>query len=139
VKDSGVVGRTALVELPAELRRFAQRLRSDIGAERVLLFGSQATGRARPDSDYDLIIVAPCFGSIPKIKRGIGLRSLYYREGGDSPLDLFCLTPEEFQWASAHITLVSAVLPEAIDLLPDSPSPWPSPAGERERNLEDRS
>jgi hypothetical protein len=32
-------------------------------------------------------------------------------------MDLICLTPEEFEEASRRITLVSAVLPEAIDLL----------------------
>jgi hypothetical protein len=33
-------------------------------------------------------------------------------------MDLICLTPEEFENALHHITLVAAVLPEAIDLLP---------------------
>lgn len=32
-------------------------------------------------------------------------------------MDLICLTPQEFDYASTHITLVHAVLPEAIDLL----------------------
>ena len=100
------------------LRRFAERLRAELGAERVLLFGSHARGTAAPDSDYDLIIVAPHFRAIPELKRGIGLRDLYYDAGGNAPLDLFCLTPQEFDYASTHITLVNAVLPEAIDLLP---------------------
>lgn len=44
-------------------------------------------------------------------------------------MDLFCLTPEEFKEASEGITLIAAVLPEAVDLLTDedlahsSPSP----------------
>lgn len=33
-------------------------------------------------------------------------------------MDLICLTPEEFEQARHRITLVAAVLPEAIDLLP---------------------
>ncbi len=111
--------RATTIPLDPAIVRFAERLRKDIGAERVLLFGSQATGRARPDSDYDLIIVADRFRTIRDLRRGIGLRDLYYDVGGNAPLDLFCLTPEEFEWASTHITLVNAVLPEAIDLLPD--------------------
>ena len=33
-------------------------------------------------------------------------------------MDLICLTPEEFEEARQKITLVAAVLPETIDLLP---------------------
>jgi predicted nucleotidyltransferase len=105
------------------LRRFAERLRDFIGAERVLLFGSRATGAARPDSDYDLIIVAKSFGSKPVARRGTGLRDVYYEIGGRAPLDLICLTPEEFGRAAAHITFVNAVLPDAVDLLPVSAQP----------------
>ena len=100
------------------LRRFAERLRGDLGAERVLLFGSHACGTAGPDSDYDIIIVADHFGSIPRLKRAIGLRDLFYGVGGNAPLDLICLTPAEFDRARRGITLVSAVLPESVDLLP---------------------
>ena len=39
--------------------RFAERLRRDLGAERVLLFGSYARGTPHEDGDYDLIIVSP--------------------------------------------------------------------------------
>jgi uncharacterized protein len=108
---------TSAATVDVAVRRFAQRLREEVGADRVLLFGSQASGTAKPDSDYDIIIVAGTFRSVPKFKRGLGLRDLYYEVGGDAPLDLFRLTPEEFDYASTHITLVNAVLPEAIDLL----------------------
>lgn len=99
------------------LIRFAARLRKDVGAERVLLFGSRASGRADADSDYDLIVVAERFASIERPRRAIGLRQLWYEEGGDSPMDLICLTPEEFATAERRISLVAAVLPEAIELL----------------------
>ncbi len=110
---------SAVVSLDPSIKRFAERLRDQIGAQRVLLFGSQATGRAQPDSDYDLIIVADSFRAVSKFERHTGLRRIFRSAGGSAPLDLFCLTPEEFDWASTHITLVHAVLPEAIDLLAD--------------------
>jgi predicted nucleotidyltransferase len=100
--------------------RFAERLRDDIGAERVLLFGSYARGTAYWDSDYDLIIVADHFKSIPRLERSIGLHDLFYEVGGNAPMDLICLTPEEFERARQRIGLISAVLPESIDLLPSS-------------------
>jgi predicted nucleotidyltransferase len=104
------------------MRRFAQRLRTNIGAEHVYLFGSQATGRARPDSDYDLIVVAQSFQAVLRLHRAIGLRDMFYEVGGEASLDLICLTPEEFERAKGRITLVAEVLPEAIDLLAEEPA-----------------
>ncbi len=99
------------------LRRFAERLRETVGARRVLLFGSRAQGRAAPDSDYDFIIVADRFRDIEPLQRSFGLREIFYEVAGLAPMDLICLTPEEFDEASRRITLVAAVLPEAVDLL----------------------
>ncbi len=33
-------------------------------------------------------------------------------------MDLFCLTPDEFESARQQITLVAAVLPHSVSLLP---------------------
>ncbi|MCL4544822.1 MAG: nucleotidyltransferase domain-containing protein [Chloroflexi bacterium] len=52
------------------LGRFAGRLRQDIGAERVLLFGSHARGNAYHDSDYDFIVVSPRFAGADRFQRG---------------------------------------------------------------------
>ena len=109
--------RTALTLDPA-LLRFAERLHDELGAERVLRFGSYARGTAYSDSDYDLIVVSRRFGSVPRHKRPIGLRRLFYEVGGKAPMDLICVTPEEFEQAQQRIGLISSVLPEAIDLLP---------------------
>ena len=113
---------TTLVRGYETLRRFAERVRSEIGAEHVYLFGSHATGRARPDSDYDLIVVADSFDSVPLQRRGMGLRDLFYEVGGNAPMDLICLTPKELEAARTRITLVAEVLPEAIDLLAEKPA-----------------
>ena len=109
---------TTQPRITASLIRFAELLRDRIGAERVLLFGSRARGNARADSDYDIIIVSERFAGIRRRERSIGLRELFYEAGGYAPMDLICLTPGEFEAASRGISLISAVLPEAIDLLP---------------------
>lgn len=101
-----------------ELVRFAEQLRDRIGAQRVLLFGSRARAQTGRDSDYDLIVVSAHFANVEPPHRAVGLRQLWYSVGGDGPMDLLCLTPEEFALAQNRITLVAAVLPEAIDLLP---------------------
>ena len=108
----------AQLKIDPALLRFALWLREDLGAKRVLLFGSHARGQAYHDSDYDLIIVSERFAGVHRLERGYGLRQLFYDEGGHAPMDLICLTPEEFERAQSRITLVAAVLPEAIDLLP---------------------
>jgi hypothetical protein len=36
-------------------------------------------------------------------------------------MDLFCVTPQEFEEARNRITLIAAVLPEAIELLAPEP------------------
>lgn len=83
----------------------------------MLLFGSRARGDARPDSDYDVIVVSPAFAAVEPLRRGIGLRQVWRQVGGTGPMDLFCLTPDEFAQEQQHISLIAAVLPEAVDLL----------------------
>jgi predicted nucleotidyltransferase len=60
--------------------------------ERVLLFGSRARGDARPDSDYDLLIVAP---DLPTDTARTARLRLALRGLGAS-FDLMALTPAEF-------------------------------------------
>jgi predicted nucleotidyltransferase len=94
-----------------------------MGAERVILFGSHAMGRATPDSDYDLIIVSRSFEPIPRLRRGMGIRDVFYSVGGNAPMDLICLTPEVFERARGRASLVREVLPEAIDLPAEESAP----------------
>jgi acid stress-induced BolA-like protein IbaG/YrbA len=112
-----------LTSIAPAVRRFAERLRHEFGAERVLLFGSRARGTAMRDSDFDLIIVSNAFRSIPRLERGRDVRALFAELGGHAPLDLICLTPAEFAEARTQITLVNAVLPEALELLPPDELP----------------
>lgn len=101
----------------ASLSRFAQALRERIGATRVLLFGSRARGNHHKHSDYDVIVVSPAFEYVNLLHRGRGLRQIWYAVGGDGPMDLICVTPQEFELDRHRASLIAAVLPEAIDLL----------------------
>jgi hypothetical protein len=113
----------ALTENDRAVRRFARRLRDDLGVARVLLFGDHLTDIASEESEYRLILTGERFAAQDLADRPIGLHEYFYDEGGDAALDLICLTPEEFETAKGRITLVSAVLPEAIDLLAEEPAP----------------
>ena len=55
--------------------------------------------------------------------RSSGPRWLFYAEGGHAPMDVICVTPEEFEAAKGRATLVAAVLPEAIALLESEAAP----------------
>jgi uncharacterized protein len=47
---------------PVDLQPIAlllERIVARLGPEEIWLFGSRAEGRARPDSDYDLLLVMP--------------------------------------------------------------------------------
>ena len=59
----------------------------------VLVFGSVAQGRARADSDLDLLVIGRF--TQPRSRRGTELRGLVRRYA--VPIDLHLMTPEEFE------------------------------------------
>lgn len=73
------------------LREIVARLVQAVDPQKLILFGSRATGRGRPDSDYDILIV--------KAEPDPGLRRTgpLYRKlrGIAKPVDLLWFTPEE--------------------------------------------
>lgn len=105
------------VKLDPAVVRFAHRLSEDVDATTVLLFGSHATGTNDVDSAYDIIVVSEQFVGVDPFQRGLELKFLFYEVGGFAPMHLFCVTPEEFEKGKTHITMLAAILPEAIDLL----------------------
>src|SRR5688572_30721233 len=108
----GQVG--ALTKNDRAIRCFARRLQDNLGLEHVLLFGEHLTGRASLEDEYRLILVGRRFDGVALPDRPVGLHAYFYEVGGDAPLDLICLTPDEFENAKRRITLVAEVLPEAI-------------------------
>ena len=71
-----------------------RRIVSRFDPERIILFGSHARGDAGPDSDVDLLVVMPFFGSKleKQLEIRLALRSIHI------PKDIVVTTPEEFQW-----------------------------------------
>jgi predicted nucleotidyltransferase len=70
----------------------ASRLTSRFGARRVLLYGSRARGTARPDSDYDLVVVAEIPGH--RHERAVAVRRAL--RDLDVALDVVVYTPAEW-------------------------------------------
>ncbi len=61
--------------------------------ERIILFGSRARGDARPDSDWDFLIIMP--SQERTIRRGIAIRRVARIHG--IPMDFLVITPSEVQ------------------------------------------
>ena len=81
--------------LLTRLREMAERWRTVLQAERVILYGSVARGEATPDSDIDILVVAattePLYQRLATARRSV--RDLRY----GLPISPLMLTPEELQ------------------------------------------
>lgn len=104
-------------ELPAlsepatsELRGILERLIAALEPERIYVFGSQARGDARDDSDIDLLIIVPD-SDLPAHRRD---QAAYGAVGRHFlPLDLLVMTRAEFERRrSALASLPATVLRE---------------------------
>jgi predicted nucleotidyltransferase len=96
------------------LRKFWDELVRRYAPEHVVLFGSRATGKARPDSDVDLIVVSTRFAEQRFIQRGTLLRQAIAPEGFGLPVHVLCYTPEEFEQMSTGIGMVAEAVKEGI-------------------------
>jgi uncharacterized protein len=78
------------------VKRFKQALESaDVNIERLILFGSHATGTAREDSDIDVIVISPSFANKDYWERIDILSEAIYRVF--APIEASAFTPEEWQ------------------------------------------
>lgn len=92
---------------------FASRLREEVGAQKVILFGSRARGDWLKESDYDFLVVADCFQDVPFSERPVGL---YQHWKGRPGVELLCYTPREFERKRRQITIVREAVREGIEL-----------------------
>jgi predicted nucleotidyltransferase len=83
------------VNVDQRLRVIAEHLRREYGAEKILLYGSCARGEAGPDSDMDLLIIAPSRERFFERMASVLRLSRDLRAG--LPLSPVVLTPEEVE------------------------------------------
>jgi predicted nucleotidyltransferase len=81
------------MEDPQVLGRIAERLKRELGAERVIVFGSVARGEATVHSDIDLLVIAP--SSEKAYRRMARARAAVRDLSAGLPLSPWVLTPEE--------------------------------------------
>lgn len=88
------------------LKIFAERAKKNLKAEKVILFGSFAMGKANSFSDVDVMVISKTFAKIPSEKR---LDVLYPLTKGLIPdFHPFGLTPREFT-RSGQATIISEI------------------------------
>ncbi len=91
------------------ISEMAERIRRAVHPDRIVLFGSRASGDGGPDSDYDLLVIAP--SSLPRWRRAARLYKLL--AGVGVPKDIVWWTPEEVtEWREVRSHFINTVLRE---------------------------
>lgn len=96
-----------------QLRNFKRELSKHIPVQRLILFGSQASGRSTRWSDFDLIVVSPSFRRKQSLVRSLGFYKYWHL---NHPVDFLCYTPEEFQRLSKRITIVKEAVEKGVEI-----------------------
>lgn len=83
------------------IKRFLEELTKYIKVEKAFLFGSWVEGKAREESDIDLLIISDAFGKMDfwEKARLLGKIKMQLLE----PIDAVGVTPEEFKKGSSLI------------------------------------
>jgi len=102
-------------EIFERLRKISERLKKEYRAEKVILYGSYATGEATEDSDVDLFIIAPTHERF--FERMATVRGLIRDLRNGLPISPIILTPEEVEKRrSKGDQFVQQILEEGIML-----------------------
>lgn len=76
------------------LRKMVARIVKRFAPDKIILFGSHATGKAGPDSDLDLLVVM----TPSRTKASQELDILKALRSYRMPKDVIVTTPEDFAW-----------------------------------------
>ncbi len=102
--------KTALINHLIKVRKSISK---DFPVEKMIFFGSRASGKPHKWSDIDLIIVSPKFKKMDFIKRGA---KMYDYWNLNYPVDFICYTPKEFKTREKQTTLVSQAIKTGIEI-----------------------
>jgi predicted nucleotidyltransferase len=74
----------------AKIRELTERIVQEFSPERVVLFGSYASGNPRPDSDVDLLVILPFEGK--SFRKSLEILN---RVNPGFPVDLLARRPDD--------------------------------------------
>ena len=118
-------------QIIALIQRYVTALEArGIPVERVILFGSHASGRARIWSDIDLAVISPTFDALSLLERyeqlGLANRDL------QAPLDVVGFSPSQVAQCEPG-SLLDAILKTGIDVPVLTGASAAHPRGEHRR------
>jgi predicted nucleotidyltransferase len=96
------------------LNQVINRLVKGLHPNQIYLFGSQAVGQAKQNSDFDLLIVIP-ESNLPRHQREAYSYDLLW--GLTTPVDVIILTQEEFNRTSQVKTSLASTVKATGELL----------------------
>ena len=104
-------------KLIKDLKKFKNSISKKYNPEKMIFFGSRASGKPHKDSDVDLIIVSKKFNKVRSLKRSPELYLEWHLNSDmDYPVDFICYTPEEFDKLKKQITMVKQAIEEGIEI-----------------------
>ncbi len=103
----------------AEAIKLAKDFKNKAGAkfdiEKMIMFGSQATGKTREGSDIDLLVVSGKMKKRAKFMSALS-KEWHIAQKKNKPVDFLCYTPEEFREKSKRITIVRQAMKEGVEI-----------------------
>ncbi len=96
-----------------QLTRVKKNISEDFPVDRMIFFGSRASGKPHKWSDIDLIIVSRKFKNLDFIERGA---KMYNYWNLNYPADFLCFTPEEFRQRAKKVSIVSEAIKNGIEI-----------------------
>jgi len=100
-----------------QLRKVKMNISKDFPVDRMIFFGSRASGKPHKWSDIDLIIVSSKFRSMDFIERGA---KMYNYWNLNYPVDFVCFTPEEFKERAGRASIVREAIKTGIEIRDDT-------------------
>ncbi len=96
-----------------KLKEFKKKVGRDIPIEKMLLFGSRATNKAKKESDVDLIIVSPKFKKLNFFQRGAKMYDYWTL---NYPVDFLCYSNDEFEKLRGKQTIVRDAIENGVEI-----------------------
>jgi len=97
------------------LKDFKKAAKKKYAIDKMILFGSQATGKARKSSDIDLLIVSRLKKRKIKLMQNL-YHEWHIKQNINYPVDFLCYTPKEFKKMKNQITIVREAVRNGIEI-----------------------
>jgi predicted nucleotidyltransferase len=98
------------------VKEFKRNIAKKYKIEKIILFGSQAVGKAKKNSDVDLIVVSKKFAGKKAFGGMVKLSMEWHSKSNNYPVDFLCYSPREFEEQSRRISIVKQALEEGVEI-----------------------